>query len=398
MITRVIVTIACVAFAALPPGEATALAVRSRAPRITWKPADGKGQSACVEVAGLAPEALAWLKNPDRTLAEWNAALAVHVVQEGADMSLCLGGRYAVVGDLVRFSPRYPLEPGVGYQAVLNLDHLGSHKGAPSAGRIEADYKEPKPLDGPPARVAAIYPSCDVVPENLLRLYIQFSAPMSRGEAYRRVHLRDAQGREVDAPFLELDEELWSADQRRFTLLFDPGRIKRGLKPREEVGPALLAGRAYTIVIDAAWRDARGHGLGEGATKAFRVGPADVISPDPAAWRVNAPRAGGVDALVAHFPEPLDHALLERMLTVHDASGARLAGTVSVDPGEVVWKWRPRAPWSAGEYQIVIDVELEDIAGNNVARPFEVDETTPITARTTIKTRSLPFRVAADGP
>ena len=38
-------------------------------------------------------------------------------------------------------------------------------------------------------------------------------------------------GQAVADPFLELDEELWSTDGRRFTLLFDPGRIKRGLKP-----------------------------------------------------------------------------------------------------------------------------------------------------------------------
>ena len=51
-------------------------------------------------------------------------------------------------------------------------------------------------------------------------------------------------------PFLELDEELWSPDGTRFTLIFDPGRIKRGLKPREEVGPVLEAGKSYSLVID----------------------------------------------------------------------------------------------------------------------------------------------------
>ena len=49
----------------------------------------------------------------------------------------------------------------------------------------------------------------------------------------------------MDAPFLELDEELWSPDGTRFTLVFDPGRIKRGLKPREEAGPILEAGKSY---------------------------------------------------------------------------------------------------------------------------------------------------------
>ena len=104
-----------------------------------------------------------------------------------------------------------------------------------------------------------VYPSRDLLPENLLQFYIFFSAPMSRGEAYRRITLLDiATGKIVDAPFLELDEELWSPDGTRFTLVFDPGRIKRGLKPREEVGPVLEAGKSYSLVIDRQWLDALG--------------------------------------------------------------------------------------------------------------------------------------------
>ena len=60
----------------------------------------------------------------------------------------------------------------------------------------------------------------------------------------------------MDAPFLELDEELWSPDGDSLHLVFDPGRIKRGLKPREEVGPVLEAGKSYSLVIDREWVDA----------------------------------------------------------------------------------------------------------------------------------------------
>ena len=43
----------------------------------------------------------------------------------------------------------------------------------------------------------------------------------------------------------------------RFTLLFDPGRIKRGLKPAQRrVGPVLEEGKSYTLVIDRGWTDA----------------------------------------------------------------------------------------------------------------------------------------------
>jgi hypothetical protein len=102
---------------------------------------------------------------------------------------------------------------------------------------VDLDLAPPSGTPRPATLVESVSPSAEVLPENLLRFYFQFSAPMSRGEAYSHIRLLNAAGRAVADPFLELNEELWSGDGRRFTLLFDPGRIKRGLKPREEVGP-----------------------------------------------------------------------------------------------------------------------------------------------------------------
>ena len=147
--------------------------------------------------------------------------------------------------------------------------------------------------------VESVYPSAEILPENLLRFYLQFSAPMSRGEAYTHIRLLDAAGRAVADPFLELNEELWSGDGRRFTLLFDPGRIKRGLKPREEVGPVLEAGKSYTLVIDRQWPDAQGNPL---ARRVSQVVPGRPARPgvavaagleNPGPRRRNPPSARG---------------------------------------------------------------------------------------------------------
>ncbi len=129
---------------------------------------------------------------------------------------------------------------------------------------------------------------------------------MSRGEAYSHIRLLNAAGRAVADPFLELNEELWSGDGRRFTLLFDPGRIKRGLKPREEVGPVLEAGKSYTLVIDRQWPDAHGNPLAGEFRKSFRAGPPDQESPSPRDWKIQAPAAGTRHPLEVSFPEPLD--------------------------------------------------------------------------------------------
>jgi hypothetical protein len=51
-------------------------------------------------------------------------------------------------------------------------------------------------------------------------------------------------------------KKLWDNEQMRLTVLFDPGRIKRGLVSQEELGMATQAGRKYRLVIDQDWPDA----------------------------------------------------------------------------------------------------------------------------------------------
>src|SRR5262249_20228739 len=156
---------------------------------------------------------------------------------------------------------RFPLEPGVRYRAVFGpADRPGE--------RIETIVSLPR-RPTVPTTVIHVYPSASRLPENQLKFYLHFSAPMSRGEAYQHIRLLDAKGKPIDLPFLELDQELWDAEGQRFTLFFDPGRIKRGLKPREEVGPALEEGKRYTLVIDRAWSDAEGNPLKETHRKTF---------------------------------------------------------------------------------------------------------------------------------
>jgi hypothetical protein len=236
-----------------------------------------------------------------------------------------------------------------------------------------------------------------MLPENLLRFYIHFSAPMSRGEAYHRIKLLDAKGKPVADPFLELAEELWSTDGTRFTLLFDPGRIKRGLKPREEVGPVLEAGKSYCVVIDRDWPDAMGNPLQAEFRKSFRVGTPDDSSPDPKRWSVRPPRANTRDPLEVDFPEPLDRALLDRLIAVQDAEGKILAGRVSIVREETRWRFTPKGPWGAGNYRLVVGADLEDVAGNSIARPFEVDATGPISVQVRTETVVLPFRIEGGG-
>ncbi len=304
---------------------------------------------------------------------------------------------------MIRFIPRFPLERGIRYRADFDSERMQAavkelDPGAsiPKPGRpprtITADFFQPKGEDSPPTKVAAVYPSGTALPENVLRFYIHFSAPMGRGEAYRRLKLIDtATGKPVHAPFLELEEELWSPDGKRFTLFIDPGRIKRGLKPREMFGPVLEAGKSYCLVIDRAWTDAAGNALQSDFRQTFRAGPPDESMPDPRKWSVSAPRADSRDALEARFPEALDRALLERLVRVLDGEGREVAGSISIAEAETVWRFVPRDSWRLESYRLVVGSELEDVAGNSVASPFEVDLTTPITKRVTPDRIEVPF-------
>ena len=241
----------------------------------------------------------------------------------------------------------------------------------------------------------AVYPSARVLPENLLRFYIHFSAPMSRGEAYRHIHLLDAAGKQVPDPFLELDEELWSGDGCRFTLLFDPGRIKRGLKPREEVGPVLEQGRTYTLAIDRAWADAKGQSLGGEYRRGFasvlptrrRLRRATGQFGHPRRVVENRSRSGSPN----HWTAPW----LRRLIIIEDGQGSIVKGQVSLAAAESVWMLTPDVPWKVGEYRLVIGSELEDLAGNAISRPFEVDQVGPISLRIEPRTVILGFQVRA---
>src|SRR4051812_4173224 len=129
-------------------------------------------------------------------------------------------GSYAIEGGSLVFRPRFALGADVPVRAIFR----------PLEGRpIEVAFPASSLRATPSTRVDHVYPSADVLPANQLKFYVHFSAPMARGEAWRRVHLLNDKGVEVVLPFLEIDQELWDHNNERLTVLFDPGRIKRGV-------------------------------------------------------------------------------------------------------------------------------------------------------------------------
>lgn len=73
------------------------------------------------------------------------------------------------------------------------------------------------------------------------------------------------------------------------------------------------------------------------------------------------------------FPAPLDRALLESKLDLLDDHQNRLEGAVEIINGEKEWRFKPVSAWKDGSYSIQIDTLLEDRAGNNLRRAFDID-------------------------
>src|SRR5690606_12083762 len=127
-------------------------------------------------------------------------------------------GEYSVADGVLRFQPRFPLSPGVTY--VARLVPPASSGAEPIVER----FTIAKPQPSEPTVVTAVYPTSDTLPENQLRFYVAFSAPMSRGQAYRHIRLVRDDGQVVQGALLEIAEELWDRAGTRLTLLLDPGR------------------------------------------------------------------------------------------------------------------------------------------------------------------------------
>jgi hypothetical protein len=346
-----------------------------------------------VEVSGLAGPTLRCLETTNWQRADWQKLFSVYAGQGDfiADMSVpAMLGSYRVADGLIRFQPQFPLERGVTYRAVFRPSRLTEdHRSAD----IVSKFQLPTTRHKPTTAVSQIYPSADLLPENLLKFYVHFSAPMQGGHIYHYIHLRDETGKPVELPFLEIDEELWNPEMTRLTLFIDPGRIKRGVQPLEEIGPALEEGKRYTLEIDAAWRDSTGLPLRENFRKSFRVGVQDREPPAPTTWKIKTPKAGTRDALTVNFPEPLDQALALRVIHVANPAGKLVEGASVLSDHEQRWNFTPEKSWTAGQHQLQVQNTIEDLAGNNIGKAFEVDLFEGVQRRFTNAVVKMPFDV-----
>ena len=341
-------------------------------------------------MAGLAQSPDIQLQNNGFRVSGWKAPQSqpsggwetVFRVYAGPGNVPPLLGSYSVESGTLVFHPRYPVAPGVHYRALFL---------SPSGAMITKEFDGPVRDIRPIARVDQVYPTADILPSNLLRLYIVFSAPMSRDEASAHIRIEDDAGKTLRDELLP-GQELWDPAFRRLTMTFDPGRIKRGLTSNQTIGPPITEGRHYRLVIDRNWPDARGVPMIEGFTRTFTGGPADRTPPDPAKWRITPPPKGTTDALIVDFPDPMNYSLLQRMIHVVRGKSV-IPGRISLDRHETRWRFVPDMPWQTGVYQLMVDTGIEDLAGNHVGALFDFDIFDKVSKSIDRKSVSVAFEI-----
>lgn len=291
-----------------------------------------------------------------------------------------ISGEYRAENGKLVFRPAFPFLKDKTYRAVFRLDE----------DLIERDFLI-RNTYRPKAEVDEIYPSADELPLNVLKFYIQFTDSMSRGFAYDNIHFVSDDGDTLQDVYLELEEELWSPDMKRFTLLLDPGRIKRGLKSLEDLGYVFEHNSRYSLVVNKNWHDAHDKPMTNGFEKRFKTSGLYENYRGSLSLS-NIPNAGTTDPVSLKSAFPNDYALLLSAVHIVDKVGNEVEGKIEIKKNETLWKFYPQEPWTDENYLVKVESIIEDVTGNNMTNPFDVDNRTRRTVTNGVKYHSLTFK------
>lgn len=278
----------------------------------------------------------------------------VFIKLRGSDHTIFGGVQIEETG--FTFTPMVPFTPGLQYDVYLKDRHL-------------VTFEVPESI--PTAYIKGIYPSADTLPENLLKIYLEFSEAM--GEGYSEKHMRVTSGADtLTQVFLPLQPELWDSTHTRLTLWLDPGRIKRDLAPNALWGTPLAEGQQYTVHVSSEWKDRLGRSLVSGTSKTFYVDEAERHRPSVSNWSLNIPQLDSKDPLMIDLGKEMDYSLLQECIRVFQAEN-EISVSIEISHQESRVYLHPDEKWQAGTYHLRVASRLEDLAGNNLNRLFDRD-------------------------
>lgn len=219
-------------------------------------------------------------------------------------------------------------------------------------------------------KVLSVYPSSDSIPVNILRFYIQFSAPMQEMDILKHIQINNEAGNNITGIFFENQYELWNEDRTKITLIVDPGRVKLGLLANNKMGRAFDVGKKYTLIIDSLLLDFDDKKLKNKFTKTFVAVQEDRLAPDTKTWKLSLIKSNTKEKLSIDFKDKIDHISAQTLIKIVKDT-KEVEGSISLLNQDQKWVFKPNKKWEKGNYQILVNPRLEDIAANSVNQVFD---------------------------
>lgn len=274
-----------------------------------------------------------------------------------ANSQRAIWGSFRLQKNELFFYSRVPLKSNIIYQ-LTSGNELSS--------KVLTSFELSELLAPSKTSVLNIYPLPSRLPENLLRIHIEFSRVMSRGDAYKHISLfNKTTGRVEKDAFANTKYELWSENGKILTLYFDPGRIKTGLSLNKEFGLPLRLGNHYELVINSEWRDIHGVQLEQGITKKIEVQKKVNERLSIYGFRISASPA----LIAVDFGRIINQYQIQDFIKVFFEE-KEVRGVWSTDSDSRVC-FTPEKKLRKGRYLVKISSELEDVSGNSFRRRFE---------------------------
>ncbi len=228
----------------------------------------------------------------------------------------------------------------------------------------------------PELSLIQVFPSADVLPENLLRFHLRFSQSPEVFDVTEHLRLIDTSNTTnqiVCHPFLDLNDGLWSADGLTLTVMLHPARIKSGTFSHAKLGMAIGDTRSYQLQVQGGF-EANEFVSGKGTwltLKRFSVTHAINSSIDISSLVVDLPRIETRTVMSIKIRRIVDQLAIENLITMTDEHSAIVPIEFATSDSGTTILLTPKIVWIAGTYLIHFSSEFEDVCGNRFGVSFE---------------------------
>ncbi len=219
-------------------------------------------------------------------------------------------------------------------------------------------------------KILNVYPTTDSIPLNILRFYIQFSAPMQEMDILKHIKLSTEEGKNITGVFFENQFELWNEKRTEITLIVDPGRVKLGLLANYKMGKAFDEGKKYTLTIDSLLMDFNDQKLARSFTKKFLAIKEDKTPPNIKLWKIHLPKANTKEVFILQFNDKINHISAQTLIKIF-LNEKQIKGEIVLKKHEQEWFFIPDLKWEKGNYKIIANPILEDISANSINQIFD---------------------------